>query len=129
MAKRTLKWNLSESNIKVQFVDSDVKETFSFGEILGYDNLPMFTGITFELFRHGLKQKLADSVAGMGKKGYNATEQLEIMASVWESICKGEFSSRKSAVKKLTKADAIAAVGENATPEALAIVEKLFANM
>ena len=127
MAKRTLKWNLREDSIKVQFVDSDAPEVFSFSEILGYET-PL-AGVTFELFRHGLKQKLADSVAGMGKKGYNATEQLEVMASVWESICKGEFSSRKSAVKKLTKADAIAAVGENATPEALAIIEKLFANM
>ncbi len=104
MAKRNITWTMDTGAMKVTF-KSEEFETFIFSDIKDYME-PM--GVTFELFRHGLKQKLADSVAGMAKDGKTPDEQIEVMNGVWNSICKGEFSTRKPKVKKISRPEMVA---------------------
>jgi hypothetical protein len=96
---RQMTWELNQGSLVVRFLDGSEKE-FTFNEILDYVEP---AGVTFDLFRHGLKQKLADSVAGM--KDNTTAEKLEVMGKVWDTIVKGEWSIRKPAVPKVNVAE------------------------
>ena len=102
MAKKQLEWSVSETQMTVNFINAVPVErvTFKFEDIKEYV-APV--GIVAALFRHGLKQMLADSVAGAGKRGDKVSEQIATMNGVWDAIKSGVKRERANAKEKLPK--------------------------
>jgi len=132
MAKKVLDWKIETSNITVEWLDTDVKHAFEFTCLPMYDNMFVLEGFTtmveHRLFVHGLKQKLADSVAGLNRKGYSATEQLNIMLKVWNNLCDNKFTAKRKGGNKITREQALKKLEEsgNMSEEMVALVEKMF---
>lgn len=105
--KARLGWSIEASKMVCSFPDG-TKSEFVYGDIKEYI-API--GIVAELFQHGLKQKLADSVAGMTKNGIAYENQALHMESVWKSIKSGEAKSRSnSADPKMKLSETIAII-------------------
>lgn len=102
MAKKQLEWSVSETMMTVSFINSVPVEriNFVFEDIKEYV-APV--GIVAALFRHGLKQMLADSVAGAAKRGDSVKEQVGTMQGVWEAIRSGVKKERANAKEKAPK--------------------------
>lgn len=126
MAKRQLKWEMHNKAIKVSWINETTSPlVFEFKDLPDYkEQLPI--GITFEFFRHGLKQKLADCIAGAAKNGATIAMQQTTMTDLWAEFCKGNFTSRKAAVQKFTKADIAKQAKEvELSAEEMKVLEKL----
>lgn len=111
MASRKLSWNVDGESLTVSF-DSGEKKEFTFSKIEGWiENSGK--GVVHDLFVHGLKQKLADSVAGASKEGIVAKLQIETMEKVWDAICKGNMKTRvaKPTLTKEALGEAFGALG------------------
>ena len=103
MAARQLTWNLEELKMTCTFADgtefvAEYKEIIDFEQNGG-------KGIVHTLFQHGLKQKLADCVAGATKKGVSFEDQAVAMRKVWSNICAGKMTVRKAAAPKVKLSD------------------------
>ena len=75
-----------------------------------FDNIKDFDknqgkGVVHELFKHGLKQKLSDCVAGATKNGISFAIQAKTMQKVWDGIKVGEMTMRKAAVPQVKLSD------------------------
>ncbi|KKS16776.1 MAG: hypothetical protein UU74_C0033G0008 [Candidatus Woesebacteria bacterium GW2011_GWA1_41_7] len=90
-----LGWTLNDNNMVVSFPD-ETKITFEFTDMVGWKDSAMAKPI-FEIFRHGLKQKLADTVAGMTKNGVAYPDQAKVMEEKWEEIRTGVSRPRANA--------------------------------
>lgn len=125
MAKRQLIWTMAEDNshMSCKSVDNEsITTDFVFDDIIDYE--PITHKVSFHLFRHGLKQILADTVAGA--KDATIEEKFDIMNAKWNDICNGKLTSRKAKAPKVTKKQAIEKLGDDATPEQLAMIDLLF---
>lgn len=91
-----LSWNITDTCMSVQCPDGTLSADMYYNTILGFEDVNI-GGITFHLFKHGLKQKLADCVAGMTKNGVSYLEQVETIEAKWEEIRTGVVKVRKNA--------------------------------
>lgn len=110
MAKRTLKWAFRNNAIEVRFEESGQEISFDLTEIPGFKEAQVFEtegvdDMWFACARHGLKQKLADSVAAAAAKDLNDIDKVLAMQGVWKTICAGAWSSRKAAAPKVKVSD------------------------
>lgn len=102
MAKRQLKWTLDSHGMKVAWLEAGTELFFEFKDLPSYGD-PKAEGMTFLFFRHGLKQKLADCIAGTSKNGATVEMQQATMSNLWEEFCKGNFTSKKPKAQTFTK--------------------------
>jgi hypothetical protein len=122
--KARLNWAVDENQMVVRF-DVETSLTFVYAEIKDY--VKVENPIVFGLFQHGLKQKLADCVAGMTKNGVSFKEQAKVMAEKWEDIRTGVARVRANAkVDPMAEARAkLAAMPEGKEKEQAMVFAKL----
>ena len=139
MAKKQIDWtvltigegdNAKVEGLSVTWLGAEEDDTDLWNEKFFLADIEGAVGgldvVTEHLMLHGLKQKLADTIAGAKTKGWTLEDQVEVMTGKWADICAGKLTSRKSKVPKMTKAEAIRKLGDNATPEMLAMVDLMF---
>lgn len=125
MAKRQLKWELSTDHMTVTWLENEEYLRFTFSDLPGYVDLEI-EGMTFLFFRHGLKQKLADCIAGAAKNGATMEMQQAAMTELWEEFKKGNFSSRKTKAPTFTKAMILKlALDAGLNEESMAMLEEM----
>ena len=137
MAQRKLDWTADENGLNVTFKSTGLVHSFLWADIRGWDerteigvsiqtdddgeqveveeevvipaSVPR-TGLAFEGMRHGLKQRLADSIAGN-----DGTDQdkLNVMTSLWASMTKQDsISTRKPKTAKVDVTSLLAKAAE-----------------
>lgn len=125
MAKKQLSWTLGDSSMTCMWIESmpRVDVTFQFRDIVDYVE-PV--GIAFPLFRHGLKQMLADCVSGASKRGDSPEMQKTSMLGAWEAIRSGKKQTRANAKPVVTE-ESVRTVAENLgqDPEVMVTMLKL----
>ena len=104
--KARLAWEVKDGSMVCTFPEVGKLE-FVFGKIEGY--VPISCKIQHDLFVHGMKQKLADCIAGM--KDNTWEERKKFMGEKWEEIYSGKARTRaNSADPKLKQSDVFAAI-------------------
>lgn len=102
--KARLNWVVDDEKMAVNWPGMDNMSTsFYYNEIEGY--VQPTCPIVFGLFKHGLKQKLADSVAGATKRGDSFEAQEKTMCDVWEAVKTGKQKERANAAPKISLND------------------------
>lgn len=109
MAKRQLKWTFEKGGMVAQSVeDTELTLTFEFKDILDYEEVT--NPIVYHTMRHGIKQILADTIAGM--KDDTIEDKFKAMDVKWEAIRNGTFTTRKPKAPKIKLTDANNAIEE-----------------
>lgn len=93
--KARLNWTIGENSMVCKF-NAEISAEFKFADIKEWDKSHM-EPLVFGLFQHGLKQKLADCVAGATKNGVSFADQKKTMMDKWEDIRTGVARERKNA--------------------------------
>ena len=86
--------------------------------------------IAFSMMRHGIKQVLADCVAGAGKRGDTVQMQVTTMTEVWNALKTGVRKERANAkAPKLTPEQIASAIAQvpGMTPEMQAMMQSILA--
>jgi hypothetical protein len=113
-----LAWIITEDNMTCTFPDG-IKQVFVYTDIKDWDKSHM-EPLIMGLFQHGLKQKLADVVAGATKNGIGYPEQAKAMSDKWTDIKTGVSRERKNAAgPKVTLASAFEAIDAMDIPDAI----------
>lgn len=102
--KARLNWVIDDEKMVVNWPSVPaMSTTFHYTEIEGYTKPEC--AIVFGLFKHGLKQKLADSVAGATKRGDSFEVQEKTMYDVWDAVKTGKQRERANAAPKISLND------------------------
>ncbi len=114
-----IKWEITESSIALL---ANLEEGIMEPIVLHFHELPEWEGVVLEglhlqIYQHGLKQKLADSLAA--PKGTDMQERLAKLRDLMESLKLGEFSRRKAAVPKKSVAEILRSIEEMPADEAM----------
>lgn len=126
MSKRQLEWSITTAQLTCRFAATETEEaqslTFNTGALPG----EIGTEVCSQLMTHGLKQKLADSVSGMVKKGYGVMEQRKLMAKTWKALVSGKWSVRKPGEKKISQKELTEKLAKvDLTQEQMDVMRKL----
>jgi hypothetical protein len=98
---------------KVEKVARPEMETYNFEEIPGWSDQEI-TGLCGQLFAHGVKQKLMDTVANATELNLTPTDQISAINELWSAFREGNFNIKKNGqtTGKISKVDALKAIDE-----------------
>ena len=134
-------WRLSYSIVTKTFkadgkVDKTTKEAMGISKDYRFDEIPGYvdmeaTGLCGQLFAHGVKQKLMDTVANATELNLTPEEQIAAIDELWAAFKEGNFNIKKNGqtTGKISKADALKAIDEMDIPNSVKAMLKAKLNI